>query len=221
MRPIRVLLADHHPVFRLGIQTLLQQIKDHRVEVVGEVSCGHKAVTETARLQPDIVLLDLTLPDLDGIETTRQILRFLPKTRIIMLAATDDNHTIVECIRAGVAGYVVKTILPYELVKAVLTIAAGQVYFSKETASNNQFDHGQEAFHPSASAGPKVLTKRELEILRLVAEEKSNHEIADILYLSPRTVETHKRNMLLKLKMKNVAGLVKYYLQQEGQAMAV
>lgn len=217
-RPLKILIADGHPLFRLGIRTFLQQMALPRVHIVGETDDGERVVAETARLQPDIVLLEVNLPNMHGAEVTRQILRMLPQTRILALASANDHKTIVGMIRAGAAGYMVKSIPADELAGALLAVIDGNTYFSRDAAAivlaslaENRADAPAPSFHiPNESP---VLTKREMEILHFVAEEKSNQEIARMLYLSPRTVETHKRNMLLKLKMKNVAGLVKYYLQ--------
>lgn len=218
LRPIRVLVADDHPLFRLGVCTQLQQTGAPRIEIVGEVGNGEQAVQETARLQPDLVLLEVSLSGLSGAEVTRQILRMLPKTRVLALASAGDNKTILSMIRAGAAGYLIKTIPISELANAVALVADGHTYFSRDAASAvlaSLAEKNTDSTEPLSQAftDTPTLTKRELEILHFVAEEKSNQEIARMLFLSPRTVETHKRNMLLKLKMKNVAGLVKYYLQ--------
>lgn len=217
-RPLRILLADGHPLFRLGVRMLLEQTQLPRVSIVGEVDNGESAVSETARLQPDLVLLEVNLPHLSGAEATRQILRILPQTRILALSSCSDPKSILGMIRAGASGYLVKTIPADELVRALMTVSDGNTYFSRDAAtvvlaslSDTSAEQPTPSFH-LLNESP-ILTKREMEILHFVAEEKSNQEIARMLYLSPRTVETHKRNMLLKLKMKNVAGLVKYYLQ--------
>jgi len=216
-RPIKVLLADAHPLFRLGVITLLHRLEYPKVLVIGEAANGDQLVAETARLQPDLVLLETQLPLLPGPEAARQIHRLLPRTRIIALSAAADARSIAEMIRAGAAGYLVKTLQADELAEALRQVMNGQRYFSRDAAAGvrNMVVDTQPAPEPALSlrVNAPALTKRELEILHFVAEEKSNQEIARLLYLSPRTVETHKRNMLLKLKMKNVAGLVKYYLQ--------
>lgn len=217
-RPIKILIADAHPLFRLGIRTMLQQMLHPKICIVGEVNDGESLVAETARLLPDVVLLEVQLPRLQGPDATRQILRLLPQTRILALSSISDPPSILDMMRAGAAGYLVKTIQAEEITAALKEVLSGNTYFSREAAAAvlaSSEPPGAEQPEP-VSAGSEVppgLTKREWEILHFVAEEKSNQEIARLLYLSPRTVETHKRNMLLKLKMKNVAGLVKYYLQ--------
>lgn len=226
MRKIKVLVVDDHHLFRLGVVNSLQQLKQPQLEIVAECSNGVKAVETTMRLQPDLVLLDVHLPELDGIEVARQILQVLPKTRILALTASTDTHTILTMIKSGVAGYALKDIAIPELANAMITVAEGNTYYSKEAssailASLSERDHYkrnqvQDKELPSEPNPEDVLTKREQEILRLVAEEKGNQEIAKMLYVSPRTVETHKRNILLKLKIKNVAGLVKYYMKHNG-----
>lgn len=217
-RPIKILIADAHPLFRLGIRTMLQQMLHPKICIVGEVNDGESLVAETARLLPDVVLLEVQLPRLQGPDATRQILRLLPQTRILALSSISDPHSILDMMRAGAAGYLVKTIQAEEITAALKEVLAGNTYFSREAAAavlvaSEQPGADQPEPVSAGSEAPPGLTKREWEILHFVAEEKSNQEIARLLYLSPRTVETHKRNMLLKLKMKNVAGLVKYYLQ--------
>jgi DNA-binding NarL/FixJ family response regulator len=218
MRKIKVLIVDDHHLFRLGVTNILQNNKQHPIEIVGDCSDGIRAVEETMRHQPDVVLLDIHLPNLDGIEVARQILQVLPKTRILALSSSHDNYTILSMIKAGASGYVIKDINTSELINAVITINEGNTYYSKEAssavlASLSERDKPKNSNEPVVLLPEQVLTKRELEILRLIAEEKGNQDIAKALYVSPRTVETHKRNILLKLKIKNIAGLVKYYLK--------
>jgi DNA-binding NarL/FixJ family response regulator len=218
MRKIKVLIVDDHHLFRFGVTNILQNTKQHPIEIVGDCSDGIKAVEETMRHQPDVVLLDIHLPNLDGIEVARQILQVLPKTRILALSSEHDNHTILSMIKAGAAGYVLKDINTSELINAVVTVYEGNTYYSKEAssavlASLSERDKPRASNEPQVLLPEQILTRRELEILRLIAEEKGNQDIAKTLYVSPRTVETHKRNILLKLKIKNIAGLVKYYLK--------
>lgn len=225
MRKIRVLIVDDHHLFRLGVTTMLQNSKQPLIEIVGDCADGTRAVEETMRHQPDVVLLDVHLPDLEGIEVARQILQVLPKTRILALTSAGENHTILSMIRAGASGYAMKDIPVSELLMAISTVAEGNTYYSKEASSAvlsslSEREHQRKNADPESPLPESVLTKRELEILRLVAEEKGNQEIAKMLYVSPRTVETHKRNILLKLKIKNVAGLVKYYIKHNGSPLA-
>ncbi len=227
MRKVKILVVDDHHLFRLGVVHALQALKNPQLEIIAECSNGVKAVETTMRLQPDLVLLDVHLPELDGIEVARQILQVLPKTRILALTSSTDNHTILTMIKSGVAGYALKDIAIPELANAIVTVAEGNTYYSKEAssailASLSERDHYAKSRNMDSDIEPHpedVLTKREQEILRLVAEEKGNQEIAQMLYVSPRTVETHKRNILLKLKIKNVAGLVKYYMKHNGMFM--
>ncbi|HNM26610.1 MAG TPA: response regulator transcription factor [Saprospiraceae bacterium] len=218
-RPIKVLIADAHPLFRLGIRTMLQQMLQPKACIVGEVNDGESLVAETARLLPDVVLLEVQLPRLQGPDATRQILRLLPHTRILALSSASDPQSIHDMMHAGAAGYLVKTIQAEEITAALKEILSGNTYYSRDAYAASlappepSDNHRQEPPAFTRPNGSPVLTKREWEILHFVAEEKSNQEIARLLFLSPRTVETHKRNMLLKLKMKNVAGLVKFYLQ--------
>lgn len=224
MRKIKVLIVDDHHLFRLGVSTVLAASKQPLIEIVGDCSDGTRAVEETMRHQPDVVLLDVHLPDLEGIEVARQILQVLPKTRILALTSAGENHTILSMIRAGAAGYAMKDISMLELTNAIVTVAEGNTYYSKEASSAvlsslSEREQARKNADPEVPLPENALTRRELEILRLVAEEKGNQEIAKMLYVSPRTVETHKRNILLKLKIKNVAGLVKYYLKHSDSLM--
>lgn len=210
------MIVDDHHLFRLGVSTYLKQQRNDSIEIVGEAADGETAIVEIMRKIPDVVLLDINLAGTNGVEIARHVRQKLPGTRILALTAVEENEVIVEMIRFGVSGYLIKDSANSELIVAIEAIAKGNTYFSK-TASDalvTSLSAKPSESNPPENKGKKLeLTKREIEILRLVAEEKSNLEIAQLLYVSPRTVETHKRNILLKLKIKNVAGLVKYYIK--------
>jgi DNA-binding NarL/FixJ family response regulator len=172
------------------------------------------AVRLACQLRPDVVVMDIYLPEIDGIEATRQILGKFPETQVLALSSFETEDYIVNVLRAGAKGYILKEAPIEELVLAIKTISNGSSYFAKEISVKIlALLEGTE--RPSASKEPSEkssLTERELEILELIAEELNNKEIAAILFISPRTVETHRRNLIRKLKVKNTAGLMRFYL---------
>ncbi len=208
----RILLADDHLMFRTGVSTLLE--KEVGFEVVGVAKDGHEAVRLACLLRPDVVVMDIYLPEIDGIEATRQILAKFPETQVLALSSFETEDYIVNVLRAGAKGYILKEAPIEELVLAIKTISNGSSYFAKEVSVKIlALLEGTE--RPSASKEPSEkssLTERELEILEHIAEELTNKEIAAILFISPRTVETHRRNLIRKLKVKNTAGLMRFYL---------
>jgi DNA-binding NarL/FixJ family response regulator len=174
MRKIKVLIVDDHHLFRLGVSTMLQNSKYPYIEIVGDVGDGMKAVEETMRHQPDVVLLDVHLPTLDGIEVARQILQVLPKTRILALTSSGENHTILSMIKAGVAGYVVKDIPMSELLNAIVTVSEGNTYYSKEAssavlASLSERENRKNGKHPEEEIlQPEKATKKSPKCCMLV-----------------------------------------------------
>lgn len=212
MSSTRILLADDHLMFRTGVSTLLE--KEAGFEVVGVAKDGHEAVRLACQLRPDVVVMDIYLPEIDGIEATRQILGKFPEIQVLALSSFETEDYIVNVLRAGAKGYILKEAPIEELILAIKTISNGSSYFAKEISVKIlALLEGTE--RPSASKEPSEkssLTERELEILELIAEELTNKEIAAILFISPRTVETHRRNLIRKLKVKNTAGLMRFYL---------
>ncbi len=208
----RILLADDHLMFRTGVSTLLE--KEAGFEVVGVAKDGHEAVRLACQLRPDVVVMDIYLPEIDGIEATRQILSKFSEIKVLALSSFETEDYIVNVLRAGAKGYILKEAPIEELILAIKTISNGSSYFAKEISVKIlALLEGTE--RPSASKEPSEkssLTERELEILELIAEELTNKEIAAILFISPRTVETHRRNLIKKLKVKNTAGLMRFYL---------
>ncbi|MCC6727001.1 MAG: response regulator transcription factor [Saprospiraceae bacterium] len=217
MNNTRILLADDHQMFRTGVANLLQ--KEKGFEIVGEAKDGSEAIQLACQLKPDVMVLDVHLPDMDGISAARQILAACPDTKILALSADESEEFVVNMLKAGANGYVLKDAPIEELVLAIKAIAMGNSYFAKEI-TNKILAMLENIGRPSESKEPAFkasLTERELEILQHIAEERTNKEIASLLYISPRTVETHRRNLIHKLKVKNTAGLVKFYLNNFKQ----
>jgi len=188
MEKISILLADDHHLFRYGIKQIFEKAEEF--QIVGEAESAEKAFSLSVDLQPDLVIMDISFPDSCGKDYAKRIVDLL-EIKVLALTSHNENSYMVEMLRAGVSGYLVKDSTPEELKRAVKTIHSGHSYFSV----SSQFS----------------VTSRELEILKYVSEEMTNKEIAHQLFISPRTVETHKRNLMKKLKVRNVVGLAKYY----------
>jgi len=204
---IRVLIVDDQTLVRAGLSQLIRRTED--MEVVGEVADGRAAVTEARRLRPDVVLMDIRMPEMDGIEATRRIVADpgLSDTRVIMLTTFDDDELIFESLKVGAAGFLLKDVEPDDLRKAIRVVAAGDALLAPAVTRRLL-----ETFADSLNTGRAELldglTEREKEILALVAEGMSNFEIAEELYLSPATVKTHVNRTMTKLGVHDRAGLV-------------
>lgn len=198
MSPLRILIADDHPVFRHGIRTLLEMMPD--MEVVGEATTGAEAVSQVDTLLPDVVLMDLNMPDLSGIEATRQIVRTSPHTRILIVTMFNDDASVFTAMRAGARGYILKDAEKAEMVRAIQAVGNGGAIFSPAIASQliaffaTPFPLAQKDIFPE-------LTDREREILHLLATGATNGEIARHLTLSPKTVSNYVSNIFNKLQV--------------------
>ncbi len=195
---IRVLVADDHPLFRSGMRALLAADPD--TEVAGEATTGEEAIALAIALQPDIVLMDLQMPGLSGVDATRRILHASPNTRILVVTMFDDDHSVFAAIRAGARGYVLKGADPEEVLRAIRVVAGGEAIFSPSVAT--RLIDFFSTLRPEAL--PQVfpeLTEREREVLDLIAGGRSNAEIARKLSLSAKTVANHVSNILGKLQV--------------------
>lgn len=194
--PIRVLLADDHAVVRKGIRDFLEE--DSGIRVVGEASDGEQALALVAREQPDIALLDIQMPRLNGLETARRLRKEFPKVRLLMLTAYEDEPYIIAALREGVSGYLLKTASSEELVHAVQAVAAGETALSPSVAKKMV-----ERTWANATAADvmEALTERELQVLQLAARGMSNRQIAAELTISDRTVQGHLANIYGKLRV--------------------
>ena len=198
MDPIRIVIADDHTLFREGLRALLQSVPD--LEVVGEAASGAEVITQAAILQPDVILMDIKMPKMNGLEATRAILAANQKTRIIILTMFEDDQSVFASMRAGARGYVLKGADQEEMLRVILAVAHGEALFGPAIAARlmNYF----EGLRPivDTSTFPD-LTPREYEVLELIAQGHNNSEIAQRLVISPKTVRNHISNIFNKLQV--------------------
>lgn len=201
-----LLLADDQSIILDGLEALLEQ--DEEVQVVGRASNGREAVERSKKLKPDVVLMDISMPEMDGIEATKAVLACCTGTRVLVLSMYDHHELVHEIMEAGASGYVLKNVGKEELCRALRIVAAGQQYLTQEVRS--AFDNDMRAKEIMGETGYHALTKREKEVVKLICRECTTQEIAASLFLSPQTIDTHRKNILHKLGVRNTAGLVKY-----------
>ncbi len=206
---IEVVLVDDHAIVRQGLRTYLELQPD--IKVVGEASDGKEAVQVVRDTLPDIVLMDLVMPNTDGVEATRLITSLAPSTRVVVLTSFSEDEKVFASIKAGAQGYLMKDVLPQDLVKAIRTVHRGEAQLDPEIARKLM----QEFTNPQPTAPRHDLTERELEVLSLIAHGKTNREIAEALVLSEKTVKTHVSNILQKLHLSDRTQAAVYALRQK------
>lgn len=210
MEKIRIVVADDHHILLDGLKALLQKQKD--IDIAGLFDNGRSLFEALPTLKPQVALVDINMPEMDGLTLTKNIQQHFPHINVLVLSMHDDALHIMELIEAGASGYLLKNVTDKELLEAIKAVAAGKLYFSPEVSEKLAalaMQQQRKGEHPSE---PK-LTERELEILQLIAQEYSNAKIADTLFISERTVETHRKNMLRKTNNKTIVGLLKYALE--------
>jgi two-component system response regulator NreC len=212
MSRTRVLLADDHAILRSGLRLLLEREAD--LAVAGEAGDGRAAVEWLARETADVAVMDIGMPGLNGIEATEQIARLYPKLAVIMLSMHSDETYVLRCLRAGARGYILKESAEHELIAAIRAVMAGKSYFSPKVKRLLQQDHVARLRRSGAEDRFELLTGREREVLQLIAEGNSNKEVAARLFLSVYTVETHRKNILEKLKLHGAADLILYAVRR-------
>lgn len=202
MPPIRILVVDDHTLFREGMCAIFENVSD--IEVIGQASNGREAVSQVKSLLPDIVLMDISMPDLNGIEATEQVLAFKPDTGIIMLTMVENNDSLFAAMRAGARGYILKGADKAEVLKTIRSVANGEAMFGPAIATRltSFFQSFKQEPPPTEVSDPfPDLTNRERELLELITAGKNNHEIAAQLHISVKTVSNHISNIFNKLQV--------------------
>jgi len=210
---IRVLIADDHGIVRQGTRSLLDKEVD--IEVVGEAEDGRTAIEMAELLKPAVVVLDIAMPRLNGLDAAAQIARRLPEVGVIILSMHDEEDYLVRALSAGVRGYLLKDTAQIDLVRAVRSVAQKKAFFSPTIAQMLIEDFTRQLQKKGVTDSYELLTERERETLQLLAEGKSNKEAATILEVSPYTIETHRNNLMQKLNLHNTAEIVLYAVRKK------
>lgn len=205
MTPIRVLIADDHALVRAGIRALVERIDG--VVVVGEAGKGSEALELVRELGPDLILLDITMPDGNGFDVLDQVTKLYPEIKVIVLTVHEAGEYALRAVREGAAGYLPKSAASIELEQAIQTVIRGERYISPETAQNTIFEVTNRGTKRDLLA---TLSPRQREVLRLIAEGNTTKQIAHLLEISVKTVETHRAQLMERLGIHDVAGLVRY-----------
>lgn len=206
---IHIAIADDHQMFIDGIKSLLKGNK--KIQVISEANTGEVLLQNMVNTPVHLILMDVNMPVMDGIETTKQVKQLYPDIKVIMLTMFGTRDYIEKLLRAGADGYILKNTGKDELITAMEKVMQGESYFSKEVTE--RIMEGLQGKKTEQNPMMVELTEREKDVLRLIAQELTSHEIADKLFISFHTVETHRKNLISKLQVKNIAGLVKYAVQ--------
>jgi DNA-binding NarL/FixJ family response regulator len=207
MKKITVFLADDHAIFREGLRLLLQA--DQEIEVVGEAANGHRTVAEVARLQPAVVLMDIAMSLLNGIDATRRITREVPASKVLILSSYSDDQRVQQSLEAGAAGYVMKETASQELFHAIREISKGTAFFSPLIAMR-LLQRWKDRELPPTTRATQTLTDRQRDVVQLIAEGYSNKQMATLLCISIKTVDKHRQSLMDKLNIHEVATLTRY-----------
>jgi two-component system response regulator NreC len=215
--PVRTLLVEDHALVRAGLKALLTNAQG--LEVIGEAADGREAVDSCAKLKPDLVLMDVAMADLNGIEAARQIRESAPETKILMVSMHGSRQYIFESLKAGVNGYVLKEAAFTELLSAITEVMGGGTYLSPKLSEVVMEDYVRRAQGHEVTSELEKLSAREREVLQLIAEGKSSTEIAKVLEISARTVDTHRHNIMEKLEIHSIAGLTRFAIRHGVSTM--
>lgn len=211
MNTIRLVIADDHEIFRDGLALMLS--KQQNIELIGQAENGKQLLSLVRELQPDVVMTDVKMPVMDGIEATRSLLAENPDLQIIALSMFDEENLIVDMLEAGAKGYLLKNADKQEILDAIHSAYEGKPYYCHHTTSKLASMISKSRFNPYKKRDPLVFTDREKEIIRLICQQLTAQEIADKVFLSKRTVEGHRTRILEKMNVKNTAGVVIYALR--------
>jgi DNA-binding NarL/FixJ family response regulator len=209
---IKVIIADDHQIVRQGLRTLLEREPD--LKVVAQSEDGRSTVRLARELAPEVIIMDVAMPDLNGIEATRQIVTERPQVKVIALSMYADRRFVVNMLKAGASGYLLKDCAYEELVRAIRVVLAHKTYLSPGVTDIVVKDYAQGGPPDKGASVFSLLSPREREVLQLMSEGKSTNKIADSLHVSVKTVETHRQQVMHKLNIHNVAGLTKYAIRE-------
>ncbi len=208
---ITVFLADDHNIVRAGLKVLLES--DPTIRVIGEAENGHDAVVGIQKLHPDIVIMDISMPVLSGIDAAEVLKKKGTKTKIVILSMYADDEYVLAAVRAGASGYLVKQSVSSSLIDAVKQVQSGRVYFSPEVSGAVLSMANVPDYLNRKKRNSGTITHREIDVLRLIASGKTNREISDHLFISAGTVDKHRQNLMRKLDIHDVAGLTRYAIE--------
>ncbi len=211
MNAIRVILAEDHTIVRKGLRSLLEGEED--IEVIGEAGDGKEAITLVEQKKPDIVVMDIGMPELNGLEATRRIRKKFPETKVLILTMHTNEEYVFEILRAGASGYIIKKAAPTELVSALRAVKRGESFLSPAISKKVIDEYLQRAGEAKRRGAFELLTDREREVLQLIAEGNSTRGIAGRLFISTKTVETHRSNLMEKLDLHGTADLTRYAIR--------
>lgn len=211
MNPIRILLADDHALIRTGIRNLLEGRKDFAI--VGEASDGEEVLRQVIALKPDIVIVDISMPKVSGIDATKHIKERFPDIRVLVLTMHENPEYVYQIFKSGASGYLLKNTGKEELIEAIRAVSQGKKFVSPHVSEIMISEYIRKANARDEGSEGTQLTKREREILELIARGMNNQQIADKLFISPRTVDTHRTNIMQKLNVHDAANLVRYALE--------
>jgi len=212
MAKIRVLIADDHTLFRESLRSLLNADED--IDVVGEAGDGIEAVCKSATLRPDVVLMDIAMPNMNGMQATRQMKKENPSIKVLILTMYDTEQYIFEMLRCGAAGYILKRAAARELIAAIQAVFQGEAYLYPSITRKVLDRYLEEIKVGEKGEDEGRLTERELEIICFIAEGKTNHEISELLNISIHTVQTHRQNLMKKIKVHDRAELVRFAIRE-------
>jgi DNA-binding NarL/FixJ family response regulator len=212
MKTIRILIVDDHQLILDGLKSLISNVPGFTF--AGEATSGSEALFLAQSAKFDVVLMDIEMDGINGIETTRRLIAAIPGAKIIALTMYNEKGMITKALEAGASGYVLKNANKDELIGAILKVNSGEKYFSGEVIATMNEKNSTVLHSGKGNAEASKLTKREIEILQLIAQGLSNKEVGEKLFISHRTVDTHRTNMMEKLNIKNIAGLIRYAIQQ-------
>jgi len=212
MTKTRVLLAEDHTIVRKGLCALLDA--EPGIEVIGEAEDGREALVQVEQQRPDIVLMDISMPGLNGLEATRQIKKRFPEVKVLILTVHSDEEYIRQILRAGASGYLLKEAAPHELISAIEAIQRGESYLSPSVSKKVVREYVQHATGSAEEDSCERLTDREREVLQLIAEGNSTRDIAELLHLSVKTAETHRARLMRKLDIHSTAELTQYAIRK-------